>query len=87
MTLRLMVTCDSNPAPYAGSNPSTPCRAWLTVPTIEPHSALLAALRDGWAYEYHVEDGNLTVDRTTCPACVRALDANAPPTAPPGDRP
>jgi hypothetical protein len=62
VSYRLLVSCDSNPAPYGTDQP---CRAWLTVhlvPDIHEQAALVVAA--GW-----------TVDRQghRCPACTRTL--------------
>jgi hypothetical protein len=67
VSYRLLVSCDSNPAPYAGGA-NWPCRAWLTVPVvpeIDEQAALIVAA--GW-----------TVDRQghRCPACTRLLAAS-----------
>jgi hypothetical protein len=58
MTVRLIVCCDSDPAPYAGGD-SWPCRAWV------PVARLLDAVTAGWT---STPEG---CDR--CPACTRAL--------------
>lgn len=68
MSYRLLVSCDSDPAPYAGGQ-AWPCRAWLTVPVvqgIERQAAMIA--RAGWTVD---EQGH------RCPACTRVL-ASAP---------
>lgn len=57
MTVRLIVSCDSSPAIYAGPG-GMPCRAWL------PVVHLLDAVAQGWTT---TPDG-----RDRCPACTRA---------------
>lgn len=78
MSLRIVVSCDSDPAPYAGGE-NWPCRAWLTVPATDPIRALTAAQAAGW--EYALLPGYPRPDQypavLACPACVRARTALA----------
>jgi hypothetical protein len=71
VSLAIVVTCDSDPAPYA---PGERCSAWLPTGTAELGEALHVALRAGWSYEYH-RTGGAATSRTTCPACQRARPA------------
>lgn len=68
MTFRVLVSCDSAPAPYAGGQ-DWPCRAYLTLPADDPVNLAAKMNAAGWR-----------VDRTgghRCPACTRALIALA----------
>jgi hypothetical protein len=67
VSYRLLVACDSNPAPYAGGA-DWPCRAWLTVPLVpDIHEQAALVVAAGW-----------TVDHAghRCPACTRTLTAS-----------
>lgn len=68
MSFRVLVSCDSSPAPYAGGQ-DWPCRAYLTLPADDPAN-LAAKLNDaGWRVD--------RLGRHRCPACTRALVALA----------
>lgn len=73
MSLRLIVCCDSNPAPYAAGQ-DWPCRAWLPVNTENELIARRKAILQGWTVAHVVtpEEDRYTY---TCPACARALAA------------
>lgn len=69
MSYRLLVSCNSNPAPYAGGANIT-CRAWLTVPlvaSIDEQAALIVAA--GWTTD---------AQGHRCPACTRTLAGGRP---------
>lgn len=66
MTFRVLVSCDSNPAPYAGGE-DWPCRAWLTLPADDPANLAASLNAEGWRVDGH--GGH------RCPACTRAIVA------------
>lgn len=63
MTVRLIVSCDSDPAEYA-REAGERCRGWL------PVVHLLDAVAQGWT--------TTPAGRDRCPACTRALSAQRP---------
>lgn len=76
MSLIILVSCDSDPAPYAGGE-SWRCRAYLPVATTDPMLALVAAIRAGWTYSLAVVGPGQYPAVLTCPACNRANAALA----------
>lgn len=79
MTLRLVVSCDSEPAAYA-PQAGERCRGWLATDTIDPLTALADAVRAGWVAEKHPTLPRVVI---VCPACVRARAARPPQEAAP----
>lgn len=82
MSVRVLIVCDSDPAPYAGGA-SWPCRAYLPTRTELPLAAQGEAVVAGWAVELTTDPvTHVNTYRHTCPACRRARAAQRPQEAP-----
>jgi hypothetical protein len=68
VTFRVLVSCDSDPAQYAGGE-AWPCRAWLTLAAGDPANLAEKLNTAGWRV-----DG---LGGHRCPACTRAIVAQA----------